>query len=372
MTEDVTSRGSDSGTYDLTVEDQRCHLAEITPEQDLWENHAFIVRGESDDGIDVTLWTSPYIIHRGPHSYYAGEMDIMQTMLIAGRFSAEDKLRMHDNDFIAAGWSPREYLPHGSVHVDHHEDRVVWKVLGRTFEDSPPRWRVGGEHGGVTLDLQMDAEFPSFTIHPHDGFAENGITWYEAMSRCAGRIGHAGREVEISGNACHERVIVTRDHEPHLMQGRGLFIHHVFADDVQAWVMTAPSSGVGLAYVVDNGKVWRAEGPDDVVIEEVDTWVDPRSGFEIGSRWRVRVSTPGGTLEMTSAGYARAYYPWSPFADTWNILYWLSAEGGGSFTRADGHVVAFDHAKVVAHTNRVFFDTRLDESELPAAAWGNR
>jgi hypothetical protein len=341
---------------DPTVYDQRCHLDEVTDEQDLWENHGFLVRADATDGTDVTLWTSPYIVKRGPHSYYAGEMDILQTVLVATNYSTAEKQVMHDNDFVAVGWCPADYLPRGTVTADQDDDRVLWKILGREYEDAPPRWAARGEHGGVDLDLRFEAFAPSFGVYPHDRFHQDGIDWYEVYLDAAGTIAHDGRTLEVAGRACHERVIVTRDHEPQKMLGHGLNWHHLFGERVQSWIMTSPSAGEGLSYVVVDGVVHKAQGPDRVRIEDADHWVDPRSWMRVPTRWRVTVETDGGVLDLLAGAYARAYYPWTPFRDTVNILYWMSAEATGTFTRTDGEVIPFGQAKYMAHSNRVIFE----------------
>lgn len=343
--------------YDLTVADQRCHLGEITSEQDLWENHGFLFRGETPEGEDVSFWTSPYIVHRGPHSYYSAGMNILQTVFVAGRWSAAEKQVMHDNDFVAAGWSPSEYLPEGTIEVDHSDERVLWKALGREYEDAPPRWAIRGEHGGVGFDISLDAIVPSFNVFAHDRFTKDGIAWYEAYLNGGGIVRHAGESYAVSGHACHERVIVTRDHEPHLMRERGLFWHHLFGDRVKCWVMTAPSVNYGLAYVVVDGETFRADGHDDATIEELDFWIDPRSGFKVSCRWHIVVQTAGGVLDAVAGAFARAYYPWSPFADTANILYWMPAEANGTFIKRDGEAVEIRDAKYMGHTNRAYFNT---------------
>jgi len=343
----------DQGQYDLTIADQRCHLGEITEEMDLWENHGFLLRAEATDGTDVTLWTSPYIVKRGPRSYYASEMDILQTVLVATSYTPAEKQVMHDNDFVAVGWCPADYLPRGTVAADRSDERVLWKILGREYEDAPPHWAARGEHGGVDLDLRFEGYVPSFTVYPHDRFADDGIAWYEAYLRANGSIVHDGRRLDVEGYACHERVIVTRDHEPQKMRGHGLNWHHLFADRVQSWIMTSPSAGEGLAYVVVDGTTHKVEGPERVRIEDAGHWVDPRSWMRVPYRWRVVVETDGGVLDLHAGAYARAYYPWTPFRDTVNVLYWMSAEATGTFTRTDGEVVPFAVAKYMAHSNRV-------------------
>jgi hypothetical protein len=344
-----------AANYNLTLSDQRCHLQEITSEQDLWENHGFLVRGRSKEGDDIMLWTSPYIVHRGPHSYYVSAMNILQTVLVKTRYSAEEKKVMHDNNFVASGWSPSEYLPSGSIKVDRGDRRVLWKVREREYEDAPPHWSIRGMHAGVDLNLSFEALVPSFTVFPHDRFAQDGITWYEAYLRAKGKVSYAGKTTDVEGYACHERVIITRDHEPHLMVGRGLYWHHLFDDRVQAWVMTAPTVGYGLSYVVVDGETFKCEGPQDVRIDDVDTWVDPRSGFSVPCRWRISVKTPIGLLQLEAGAYARAYYPWAPFAKTMNILYWMPAEANGTFARTSGESIAIANALYMGHSNRTFF-----------------
>jgi hypothetical protein len=348
---------SDTIRYDLTVNDQRCHLGDITPEMDLWENHGLLVRGPAADGTDVTLWTSPYIIKSGPNSYYASEQDILQTILIATNYSVDEKQQMHDNDFVAVGWCVADYLERGAVTADQNEERVLWKVRGREYEDSPPHWAVRGEHGGVDLDLGFDGYVPSFTVFPPGGFMEEGMAWYEAYLRTTGTIAHAGRRLDMTGAyACHERVIVYRDHEPQKMLGHGLNWHHLFSERVQAWMMTSPSAGEGLAYVVVDGETFTASSAETVRIEDLDHWVDPRSWFRVPYRWRSTVETGGGVLELEASAFARAYYPWVPFRDTVNVLYWMSAEATGTFTKANGEKITFDAAPYMAHSNRVFFE----------------
>ncbi|MGF2075463.1 hypothetical protein, partial [Enterococcus casseliflavus] len=89
---------------------------------------------------------------------------------------------------------------------------------------------------GVDLDLRLEAVAPSFGVFPHDRFAEDGIAWYEVELAGEGSIVHDGRRLDVRCHGCHERVIVTRDHVPEKMLGRGLYWQHLFADRVQAWV----------------------------------------------------------------------------------------------------------------------------------------
>lgn len=332
----------------LTLSEERCHLGEIAPGEPLFESHAFLVRGESADGVDVTLWASPYILRRLGAAY-----DMQLTVLIAGRWDSGERQVMHDNEFVAMGWHPSEQLPRGAVRAEERNGRVVWTAPGRLYEDAPPEWTVRGEHGGVDLDLHFVAHAPVFALRPHERFAADGAAWFEQGLTADGLVGFAGDRIEISGYACHERAISTAEGSPAMARGDGMILQTLLADRVQAMVLAVPSGGVTHAFVAVDGELHRAQG-GAVVVEQLERWLDPRSRIELPTAFRVEVRTEGGALDLVLRSYARAYYPL--IRDTVNVLYWMAAEASGAFTRADGEVVSFERAKCVLHSNRVLFE----------------
>jgi len=350
----------DKGSYNVSVNNERQWLPEVLPEQDMWENHGFVVRGRTADGEDLTLFVCLYVVKRGgdgEDSYYAIHGNVSQTMLIHGKYSTAEKQQMHNNDFVASGWAPVEHLPFGSIETDESDERVLWKVGNRVYEDAPPRWAIRGEHAGVDLDIEMEAHVPAFWLYPFDRVKEDGIGWYEAYLKARGTIRHDGRELKFEGYACHERIRITREHVPERLKGQGLQWHHLFHDRVQCWMMASPSIGDAFAYLTVDGETFEVKDPARVQFEELEHWIDPKSWFQHPYRWHVTVESEGGVLDLVAGAYERGYYVWPPFKATTNILTWMTADAMGTFTKPDGTVIKFFEAPYMAHSNRAFFNT---------------
>lgn len=351
----------DANGYNVTVDDERTYLPHIRDDQDFWENHGFAIRGRTDDGGDLSLWVALYIVKQsGPESYYAIQANINQTVLVHATRSLADKQVMHDTDFVTAGWSPSEHLELGTISTDENDERVLWKCGDRVYEDAPPRWSIRGSHGGVDLDVQMEAFLPAFWFYPFDRIPEDGIGWYEAYLKASGTVTREGRELSFEGYACHERIRMTRDHVPERLAGEGLHWQHLFDDRVQCWLMASPSMGDALAFVAVDGEVHEVKGIDRIRFTELDHWDDPRSRFIHATTWRVEVDTDGGTLDLVAQAYDRAYYVWPGFKATTNVLHWMVADATGTFTRNDGEVIEFDRALYLPHSNRAFYHTHPD------------
>lgn len=340
--------------YNVPVADERWHVDDVRDDQDLWENHVFLIRGRTAGGQELTLFTGIYVIKQGEDSYYVFDGHVHQTTLLYGHYSRAERQVMHDNDFATAGWQPTEHLPFGSVKVDQQDDRVVWSAGHRSYEDMPPVWRIRGEHGGVDLDLTLTAHVPAFWTYPFEGLASDGVGWYEAYLEAEGRITHRGRDMDFTGYACHERVLLTREHEPHRLMGRGLYWQHLFADRVQCWVMASPSADDFLAHVVVDGETSAASGPGQVSVTDVDTWTDPRSWMELPTAWRIQVDCELGRLDILARAYARAYYLRNEIRGGTHMLYWFTCDAQGSFTTGNGEVIQLIDASYAAHNNREF------------------
>lgn len=349
---------SQEQSYSVSVDDERTWLPRSKEGEDFWENHGFMVRGRTEEGDDLTLWVSPYIVKQGSEdSYYAVHANINQTVLVHGNRSRADKQQMHDSDFVALGWSPGEHLPFGTIETDETDERVVWKVQDRRYTDAPPRWSIQGEQGGVDLDIEFEAILPAFWFYPFDRIEEDGIGWYEAYLRASGTITQEGKELAFTGYACHERIRMTRDHVPDRLSGEGLQWQHLLDERVQCWMMASPTMGDAFAYLAVDGEVFEVRGEDKVRWRELAHWQDPRSKFTHAYKWQLEVECDAGTLELVATAYDRAYYVWPPFKATTNVLHWMVADATGSFAKNDGTVISFTDALYMPHSNRAFFHT---------------
>jgi hypothetical protein len=316
------------------------------------------VRGRTADGADVLMWLAQYVVKQGDPdtSYYAINATINQTLAVVVPADAP-RTSMGDNPFVAAGWQLAEHLPLGSITETVDEGSNTWDSGARVMTAAPPRWTIRGSQEGVDVEVEMEAIAPAFWAYPMDDLLTRGAGWYEVYCRARGTVVVDGVRHEFTGFACHERISITRDHEPERLKGRGLHWHHLFGERVQCWLMASPSAGMAVAHLVVDGVVHDVTDPQDVELTEGETWVDPEAGFQHARTWHVRVRTDAGVLEYDTAAYGRAYYPWIGFKATTNILYWMAADATGTFTPDDGEPITFTSAPYVAHSNRAFHST---------------
>lgn len=347
--------------YNVAVSDEILHDAEVASSVDLWENSGFLVRGVAEDGTDITLWIAAYFVRRGDgaeeESFHADSLAVGQILLVDFRGDQDAFHSMHDTDFVETGWMQYDYLSLGDVRVTAETDRVEWTVGGVNIVASPPHWKVKGSAPEVAVDLEFTAYVEAFDVDSFAKLSESGVAWYEAYLRANGTITHKDKVYAMRDVfACHERVASAGHHDlsAHL-QAPGNRWTHLFDDRVQCWTYITAVDGSEDSWVAVDGEVVRAKGPAKVSIRDTDYWVDPKSWFRIPVAWVQRVETEAGVLELDVRAFARAYYPWSGFKDTVNVLYWKSCRASGTFTKTSGEVIEISDALFLYHSNRAFF-----------------
>lgn len=347
----------ETADFDVKPEYERLNLDRIG-DLDLWENSGFLIRGRTAEGTDLMLWLAQYVVKQGDPvaSYYAINANVNQTLAVVTP-PGQDRGSLSDNSFVASGWQLAELMPFGSIQETVTDDGTSWDSGLRTMTAAPPRWTIEGEQSGVATSIEMEALAPAFWAYPMDELLDRGAGWYEVYCRARGKVVLDGVPHDFTGFACHERISITRDHEPERLKGRGLHWHHLFDERVQCWLMVSPSVGMAVAHLVVDGEVHHVTDPAEIEFVEGEQWVDPESGFRHARTWAVRVRTPVGTLAYDAGAFARAYYPWIGFKATTNILYWMTAQATGRFEHTDGSRIDFTEAQYVAHSNRAFHST---------------
>ena len=88
---------SESGSVDLS--DQRLHV-EGHLGKEIYTDYGHAVRARTDSGEDIFLWSAAYMHRKGQ---FVVDADLVQTFLIWGDYSSEEKKRMHAGNFVNRG-----------------------------------------------------------------------------------------------------------------------------------------------------------------------------------------------------------------------------------------------------------------------------
>ncbi|HEY3079567.1 MAG TPA: hypothetical protein VGM69_06640 [Chloroflexota bacterium] len=358
----TTPRSFQEGDFNLPLAEYRDHHRLVRPDKDLWENNGWFVMGTTGDRggpeTDVVLWVSPYLVMGRPGGpFTVRDVVVHQTLLIAADYPPAERDLMHDNPFVSVGWDPGDFLEPDALRVEEEPDAVTWRLGAREYVAAPPVWLIRGEHAGVGLDLRCDALAPAFWFtDPAADLLTTEDRWIYVQARATGTVRVGDRTLRIRGHGSHERHtrLGTRYDPLELYAGAGVYWHNVCAEEYQMMAVARPSLGIAYGKVILADRVLSFEGPAAVRIDELARWPDPRSGYYLPYRWRVRMQSPDATLEAEATAFARAYYVWHHLTRGCTLLYFWTARCNAELRLADGRRVRVDDAQYGVHSNRTF------------------
>jgi hypothetical protein len=271
---------------------------------------------------------------------------------------------MHDTPFLAVGYDLGDHMPGEALDVAVTSKDAVWRIGSRTFTARPPRWRVEGEHEGVTVDLTFDAMGPPFWLTDPSATVESSEErWFLQCARARGSIKHRGVTTQIDGYASHERHVHcgSRYDPPRLLSAGGVTWHSGGGDGLQIIAMSRPSLGAAWARLVSDDWVAEFRAPDsECRITEEDFWVDPVSRLRVPCEWGATFEGPAGRMDVHARAFARAYYLWPNFQYGTTVLYWWLADAEVTYDLVGGPRGRVD-LQYIVHDNRLLYRKHIDD-----------
>jgi len=342
-----------SVTLPVKLQYEGAHQKDTDYEQ-FFNDMGFVIRGRTDAGEDIHLWTFLYQ-QRGPEIIVDG--DVNQSLFIATKFSDEEKLTMHDTPYINKGQNIEDYGKPGTIQIKEGGSETVWSTPDRRYVCRPPHWRVEGDHAGVKADIDFsDSSAGFFHLGSFEQLQpQGGCAGYIMHGRVSGTITANGKEYKFKGFGVHERIIqsgIVPD-RTNYMGGRGLNWMHGWSDEFSWYCFKGDVGENSFTGVVNIGKdsftVHEAEGG----IEEVAYWLDPKSKLMIPYKWRVWMNTAKGRLEADVYGYGRGYYTWIRRHGTMVVNQYL-ADSNSKFKYKDGRVVDAPQMAMIEHMRTLY------------------
>ncbi|MGB3376185.1 MAG: hypothetical protein WBA87_13725 [Microbacterium sp.] len=340
----------------VPVKEYHDYRSTVRTDEQLWENSGWTVRG-ADSGTDYLFWASPYFIQgvRGG-TYLPGRLALNQTLLITCPIDAPGELT--DNDFIAVGWDPVDYLSWDDVTVSGDDDLVEWEFQGRRFTAGPDSWRVDGTHAGVDSSLKISpAAAPMWFTDPGRDIRETGNRWWIANGRAVGELRSGDVSLSVDAHAVHERHIhLGRKHDPvRLLADGGVVWFTISGDDITCAVLARPSLGSAWAQLIIDGRPIEVRN-EAISFSTERTWHDPATGMLVGQSWRLSIEHEDGAVDFHIQAKARAYYTWNFLADGATMLYWWLCSAEATLTSPSTGRAArvMTGLPAEAHLNRTF------------------
>lgn len=291
------------------------------------------------DGYDLMFWVAVYF-HDGtsPDGVLADDVSSLSNILMI--VPQKDRGKMNDNDFIATGFSPTKFYKSTDLKVDQKDDRVIMKLADVEMNCSPPHWRVRGKNELIEYDLKISGSAPtSFYIGDFDDIwnKKNQATSFNQLTTCTGTIKFKGKTYNIGeGYGCHEHVVALSVSREAFKGGMHWF--NGGNQDVQFSLIHYGGRPHAYGRVAVEGKYPLYEKYEDITMQVLERWHDPRSQVMVPSKWHINMRSSEGIFDVVATASGRANRPWILRHGIIHDI-WILGTMNGSFIYPDGKTV---------------------------------
>jgi hypothetical protein len=342
---------------DITLDEELSYRDELTAPhftgKHLLEDNGFLITAETDDH-DVFAVSMTFNVNG--KEWGGRPSTLRQTNFMAVPKTQRGK-GLVDNDYIGVRSDPVHSM---ELSVVNEDGRVVWTVDKLQTVAEPPYWTIRGEHAGVDFDVTMgglgDA---SRFLGAFADLDQNGRAGVELPCWVEGDITADGVKHKLQhGIAMHEKVIIGDAwvHGPALERRTRHYWMWCLSEDVRIFSYLKEATGVTFGHW-DIGESHAGFGQDQITVDELDHWVDPRTGIQIPSRFAVAMQSPESTVNLTVEAYGRFMYTYCLAGG--NITY------HGLMCRANGTVVEGDTTTEIVDM-RTYLECGIFPTPLPA------
>lgn len=290
---------------DVELSEEMSHAGELRPGGDFHEVHAQLFMGESQ-GYDICLVPNAWHVGGGKKGKWrVDDAMICQTTFII--VPKDYRGKMHDNDFISNRQDATEWQD--DVRIEEKGESVIWHAGNRQYISRPPYWEVKGEHMGVDCDLILGGlGNTTRTFGAWSDLNKNGKAGYDHRCWAEGTITVGGKKHTLEkGFGIHELMAFGNSWDQMVIMRNPYYWIVSMNESMQIYLVNVP--GLGFSY----GRVYLDDkeipfGKGEVTIDELELWIDPKTGMQAPIRWHLNMNSAHGVLDMEMTAYARGLY----------------------------------------------------------------
>ena len=291
---------------DVQLIDDVSHVEQLPPGKDFMECNGTLWMGTAQ-GYDLCLVVINWHVGGGPKGkWMVDKANIGHTTF--QMIPHDERYQMHDNDYIGNRQDAREWEGE-KIQITPMSDRVIWKHANREFINRPPYWEVKGEHMGVECDLVAGAMGNCTRVYgPLSDLKKTLWAGYEQRCWGEGTITVGGKKYTFEkAYACHDVMTLgeTYDHMKNMREP----YYYIWAidDTIQTYIWRQRGSGVEYSRVYVDGEE-TPFGGSEISIDELEWWLDPKTGMSIPIRWHVNLNSARGVVDMNMVAGGRGSF----------------------------------------------------------------
>jgi hypothetical protein len=119
----------------------------------------------------------------------------------------------------------------------------------------------------------------------------------------------------------------------HETRGRGFTWFAGLGDNFAFLLSDFRKRGLEFSFLTSNSQFNARD--DEVRINVLEEWTDPRSRFRVPCKWHLSVFSRAIELDVDINGYLRGYYPWTFMKHSFSVLYFFLSNMKGYYLLKD-------------------------------------
>lgn len=301
----------------LTLHHVQCFYSMLNKNLDKFEGWPQHLITAKVDGYNIMFFISAYLIDgKSPGGFLADNAAALS--IIFAMIPEEEQGMMHDNDFIATGLCPNDFLKYDDLKIISEKDKIIMKIKDVEFVSAPPYFSVKGKDTGIEFDLKVTAvgetswykgEDWDVIMNDTEKLTKKGNN-FDQYTTVEGTIKAMGKTFTFkNGLGTHAHPVNQLSLEERFRSASCVYIGYDKGMQFvgQSWAGVVNRGFVhlldeGRHLVYDNGVNPKA----DANLTVTGTWYDPRSMFVVPYKWHANMRSPEGILDVDINGTGRA------------------------------------------------------------------
>jgi len=324
---------------DVTLEEELSQQDKLPPGQHFMEETAFMVLGESE-GCDFAMLSCIFRVGGGKQGMW--EVDDTASLQTTVQIVPQSERGNLNNEFIGNRCFAKDWS--GDCQIIKEKDRIIWQRDKIQHIRRPPYWELKGEHMGVEFDLSFAGYGHTvYWMGPFEGLADSGQAGFSQLASVEGTIKARGKTYPITPDKAVGEVnkfLMTSD-IAELFQITPYYWLWCIGQDMSMMIYYIPDVFVVAEVMVDGRSV--SYEMDDLSFDELDWWVDPKTGVRVPTRWHINLSSKEGVTDVIASANSRMFYSYMMKSGV-TIHYGMLSRAQGRFFSPDGRTFGMNDA----------------------------
>ncbi|MBU3948028.1 MAG: hypothetical protein KJ826_07395 [Proteobacteria bacterium] len=290
---------------DVLLFEDMTHVDEMPKGEDFFEDNANLILAESQ-GYDLCLLPNLWHVGGGKK----GNWQVDDVMIVQTNFMMlpkDQRGTMHDNDFIGNRLDPMEWT--GEYTIRQEAGKIIWQRGTLQYISRPPYWEIKGDHMGVAYDLILGGlGNTTRSFGAWSDLATTGRAGYDQRCWAEGTITVGGTTYTLEkGYGIHERLTFGNAYDPVKTMRQPYYWVTGMNESIHIYFFALPGEGVSYGRVyIDEKEIPFGQG--EITVDELEFWIDPKTGMRVPIRWHINMNSAGGVVDMNIAAGGRGMF----------------------------------------------------------------